>query len=107
MNRAGNATGQYKRWWNIEDVETGHVSTTDLGSVNKIQKVNNDVQEVEEDVLVTVIPRYRHGERKGFNAKQEELKQWEEVVDEGQSTISTNWILTEKDNGCIKAWLTA
>ena len=38
VSRAGKATGQYKRWWNVEDAQTGHISATDLGSLSKIQK---------------------------------------------------------------------
>ena len=55
-----------------------------------------------EQVYVVQIPRYLHHERKCLEAKKKELDCWDEfqvyqeVPDEGQQTIGTNWILTEK-----------
>ena len=62
-----------------------------------------------------IIPRYRHGEVKCKEAKEEKLSQfdefdvYEEVEDGGQNNLGINWVLTEKvkdDKTITKARLT-
>ena len=78
---------------------------------------NNDAEDEDDDdaVYVVIVPRFRHGEVKCKEAKEEELSRfdefdvYEEVEDEGQTTLGTNWVLTEKvknDKIIIKARLT-
>jgi len=63
----------------------------------------SEVSNVREDeVLVMTIPRHLHGDRRCQVAKEKELDSWDqydvyqEVKDEGQPRIGTNWVLTEK-----------
>ena len=66
-------------------------------------------------VYITSIPRYRHQEEGCKAAKEKELDLWdryqvyEEVKDEGQIKLGTNWVLTDKvvnGVGTIKGRLT-
>ena len=58
--------------------------------------------EQEDEVYAVIVPRYRHGEKKCLEAKLVELERfdeydaYEEVPDEGQETLGTSWVLTEK-----------
>ena len=63
---------------------------------------NNDAEDDDDTVYEVIIPRFRHGEVKCKEAKEEELSRfdefdvYDEVEDEGQTTLGTNWVLTEK-----------
>ena len=66
-------------------------------------------------VYAVILPRFRHGEKRCREAKEKELENfdlfdvYDEVADEGQETLGTNWVLAEKvkDNETmIKARLT-
>ena len=67
-----------------------------------VEKVSEPVNEPIEEAFVVQIPRYLHNDLRCVEAKEKELKSWkefgvyEEVPDEGQNTIGTNWQLTEK-----------
>ena len=117
--RAGKKGGMYDKWWNVRNMETGHIQPEDLGKVEVIEKVLEESVIEEscetESVYVSEIPRYRYHEEVCKAAKEKELESWdkyevyEEVNDEGQVRIGTNWVLTEKVlNGVskIKARLT-
>ena len=106
ISRAGKLGGKYESWWNIEDVETGNKSSFDTSKFTSIEKLES-ATEVEEEqqreqVFVVQIPRYLHDDQKCIKAKEKELKSWdefgviEEVTDEGQETLGTSWMLTEK-----------
>ena len=117
VSRAGKVGGLYEKWWNVKDCDTGHIKSEDLGTKICLEKVEEAVEEVEkeEEVYVVTIPRYRHHEYQCKVAKEKELSQWdefkvyEEVRDDGQYKLNTNWVLTEKiisGKGGVKARLT-
>ena len=117
VSRAGKVGGLYEKWWNVKDPDTGHVKPEDLGAKRCLEKVEEAVEETEreEEVYVVTIPRYRHHEYQCKVAKEKELCQWdefkvyEEVKDDGQYKLNTNWVLTEKiiNGKCgVKARLT-
>ena len=115
LSRAGKKGGKYDLWWNLSNTETGHVEAIDLGDVDILSNVSDQHEFNEESVYVVCIPRYRHQEEVCKQAKEKELNSWdhyqvyEEVQDDGQKRLGTNWVLTEKIvNGTrtVKARLT-
>ena len=119
LSRAGKKGRKYDKWWNIQNSVTGHIQPEDFGDMHAVEKVTIDQEipeTVETNVYITTIPRYRHQEEGCKTAKQKELDLWdkyqvyEEVKDEGQPRLGTNWVLTDKivnGKGTIKARLTA
>ncbi len=114
LGRAGKKGGKYDQWWNLCNTETGHITAVDLGDVDILQNISNK-NTSDENVYVVTIPRYRHHEQICKQAKVKELTSWdhynvyEEVEDVGQTTVGTNWVLTEKivdDGRTVKARLT-
>ena len=63
--------------------------------------IDKDFEEVEE-ALAVVIPRHLHYQSPCIEAKEKELRIWEdfgvfeEVSDEGQKALRTNWVLVKK-----------
>ena len=116
VSRAGKASGKYNAWWNIKDLHTGHIKAEDTNSFDQIEEISNEkAHSAETETFVMNIPRQLHNDKRCIEAKEKELKSWdnfdvyEEIVDEGQSKIGTNWVLTEKIiNGVsgVKARLT-
>ena len=55
-----------------------------------------------EETFVVVIPKWRHHKQRCWEAKEKELRSWEdfnvykEVKYEGQDLIGTTWMLIEK-----------
>ena len=99
--------GKYEHHWNLRDQETGHISCCDTKSLEEISKVpareeNNARDESEDEVFAVNIPRHLHGDKECREAKEVELSRfdefnaYEEVPDEGQECLGTNWVLTEK-----------
>ena len=99
--------GKYEHHWNLRDQETGHISCCDTKSLEEISKVpareeNNARDESEDEVFAVNIPRHLHGDKGCREAKEVELSRfdefnaYEEVPDEGQECLGTNWVLTEK-----------
>ena len=93
LGRAGKATGNNKHWYNImeddsrekksinlDQVEWGHL-TDDVHLVLKNSNVNDDVSEAK----IAELQKLRQ-----FNT-------YEEVKECGQSTLSTRWVITTKD----------
>ena len=101
VSRGGKVGGVNEKWWNVENVESGHIQGENLGDVKQLEKVTPNA-DVNDDVYVVQIPRYRHHENCCKTAKEKELNSWddymvyEEVVDKGQERLGTNWVLTEK-----------
>ena len=96
--------GKYEHYWNVQDIESGHISVVDTKQLEEISRVDEDqeaVTEVEE-VYAVNIPWNRHGEQKCRKAKEVELERfdefdaYEEVEYKGQETLSTSWVLVEK-----------
>lgn len=117
LSRAGKCTGKNKMWYNLQDKETDEQKSVNLDSV-VWEKVDNETSE-EGQVNISEL-RYQQEKPKQdcdsdsevLEAKQSELQKlcqfntYEEVEDHGQKTISTRWILSEKD-GKVRARLVA
>ena len=96
MSRAGKATGKYKTWYNIKN-ENNEVRSIDLGSLEwemipetkiNMAAVSDNMGSTDKDIMM---------------AKENELDKLaqfgthEEVVNSGQKTLSTRWVITTKD----------
>ena len=91
IGRAGKATGKFKNSYNIKNDVDASVSWVDFDKLSEVTEIPNETERV---VL--------------FNsdsvsiAKDLEIRNWQdnevfvEVVDVGQPTISTRWVVTEK-----------
>ena len=102
VSRAGKSSGKNKYWWNVRSDETGKVKSLDTENFQDVEKIiDKEVEEVEE-ALAVVIPRHLHYQSPCIEAKEKELKNWEdfgvfeEVPDEGQKALGTNWVLVKK-----------
>ena len=97
LNRGGKATGQYRDFWNIDC--NGSKKCLDFRSMDYVKAVPD---QGEEHAFVVLIPRHLHNSENCFEAKRKEIENlkchnvFEEVPDQGQKTIGTNWILAEK-----------
>ena len=95
LSRAGKVSDKYKRFLNIEDVETKETDCLDWTEVEEWIPVNT------ETVLLT---RTKLNDLNVEKAKMNELRKWkehesyQEVEDEGQPPVSTRWVCTEKDS---------
>ena len=106
LSRAGKVTGRYRDCYNYCNEHNGQEDWMDFG------KDVSDMREIREDeeIMITIT------DDKTMEAKRKEITNWEknevfEEVDwEGQPTISTRWVVTEKQNKdgrMIKARLVA
>lgn len=105
QKRGGKQTGKYRNWWNVKDKDTGEekcINTEECEAIERIVSDESASQDKIEETLVVVIPRHLHNEEECIRAKERELLNWEnfevfeEVPDEGQRTLNTNWVLTKK-----------
>ena len=102
VNRAGKSTGRYKDWWNIENLDTGETASHDVRKIGEIRHMEDVQEDQVENAFVVTIPRWQHNEPRCQEAKEKELKSWDdfgvykEVKDEGQKTIGLSWVLVEK-----------
>ena len=93
IGRAGKATGKYKSWLNIKDLDAGVESPIDWDTVAEWRPIPHQV------FHSSVKARNDH---KFEEARKKELESWkslqvyEEVEDKGQKAISTRWVYTEK-----------
>ena len=98
--RAGKVGGKHEHWWNIKDIQSGHIQAEDTRAFTELEKV--EVATEEEMTYAVNIPRWRHFEKRCVEAKKKELEMfdkyevYEEVKDEGQQRLGTMWLLTEK-----------
>ena len=93
LSRAGKSSGKYRNCFNYRNEENGDESWIDFElDVTEMREIED------EEVMIT------YSDEKVMEAKRKELKSWidngvfEEVEWEGQDTISTRWIVTEKAN---------
>ena len=100
------------KWWRVKSSEDGEIQPRNMEDVSKVKVIGKSK---EEPILATNVPRYRHKERRCILAKEEELKKFddfkvfEEVPDNGQFRLGTNWVITEKEKEgmvVVKARLT-
>ena len=99
LSRAGKAQGTNKYWFNIHNETTGNNLSVDLSRVpwKRIDTPNVEV--------VNITNIYDDAKKKEL-AKLKEFDTYDLVNNDGQQTISTRWVLTEKDDG-LKARLVA
>ena len=73
ISRAGKVGGKYQYWWNVKEMDLGHIQAEDLGEKYACEKVIEEADERVEDtddVYVVTIPRYRHHEHECKLAKE-------------------------------------
>ncbi|CAG2239162.1 unnamed protein product [Mytilus edulis] len=105
LGRAGKATGGNKSWYNVKDHVSDEQKSVDLGNLewNILEDQTNDIEVQTTDEV---------DQNDSDIAKQLELQKlrqfntYEEVEDGGQKTISTRWVITNK-NGETRARLVA
>ena len=117
LSRAGKSSGKFSNWWNIKDVQSGHQKPENLEQFAVIEKITVEGNPMETEEIATYavnIPFWRFHEKECVEAKRTELEKfdefdvYDEVVDEGQKTIGSRWVLTEKfkdGKKCVKARL--
>ena len=102
LGRAGKATGNNRYWYNIQDDISKEKKSlnldqvewqliTDDANVNSVQKQNN-ISSEDTSAKLAELQKLRH-----FNT-------YQEVKDCGQQTLSTRWVITNKE-GQTKARL--
>ncbi|VDI09013.1 Hypothetical predicted protein [Mytilus galloprovincialis] len=105
LGRAGKATGGNKTWYNVKDHVSQEQKSVDLGSLewNILEdQINDTAVHTTEEVDQTdrdIAKQLELEKLKQFNT-------YEEVEDGDQKTISTRWVITNK-NGDTRARLVA
>ena len=96
VSRAGKAGGKHRSWRNVRlDIPNTPETTINAFDLEKVDNLRVIEPEREENVLLTHVDF--------GDAKKQELKTWRdldvftEVDEQGQSTISSRWVLTEKE----------
>ena len=101
ISNAGKKTGKYRNYLNVLDEDKNETKCVDWDKMA-------DWKEVEEEILIAE----EFNKEDILIAKFKEIDKWrsfdafEEVIDEGQKTISTRWVCTKKEND-VKARLCA
>ena len=103
-SRAGKATDKNRTWYNIRD-ESDEEKSIDLGRVEweKLHETEINMAEVTKSLRAecnTATDVAKENEL----AKLEQFQTYEEVTDLGQRTLSTRWVISDK-NGVFKARL--
>ena len=99
--RAGKATGKYKNWWNFKDTAGENISI-DWTGIESWRAVD---QTEEADIC--------SASKTVLEAKQLEIANFQKfgvyrrVKDENQAYVTSRWVISEKDDGRIKARLVA
>lgn len=96
LGKGGKATGKNKYWYNVLS--------------DKNQKMGVDLTQVDFELLsdkdetnFTTVPTEENWKSEVKDAKEKELENWikfdvyKEVEDKGQQTLSTKWVVTEKE----------
>ena len=78
MSRAGKSIGSYKDWWNIEILDTGEAASFDFSKIDEIRQMDNVQEDQLENAFVVTLPRWQHNEPHCQEAKEKELKSWNE-----------------------------
>ena len=107
IGRAGKSKGPLSRWYNIRDEDTDSELSINLDAKSAWYPLDTN-----ETVNIVLIPKHQQNNEMCNEAKRTELLKlqnfdtYEEVVDTGQNTISTTWVLWKKGDG-IRARLVA
>ena len=90
IGHAGKATGQNNYWFNIKNLDTGDFYSIDFNKGKYLQEILINSSSDSENIKI-------------LDAKMKEIsnqkdhKVFEEVVDEGQNTVSVTWVITKKN----------
>ena len=96
MNHAGKATGKYKTWYNIKN-ENNEERSIDLGSLEwemipeteiNMPAVSDNMGSKDKDIIMA---------KENELDKLAQFRTYEEVVNNGQKTLSTRFVITTKD----------
>ena len=107
ISRAGKSKGSSNRWYNVRDESTKNELSVKLDFKSAWFPLNDN-----EVVNIVTIPKHKQNDDGCLEAKKAELSKlkhfdtYEEVVDTGQNTISTTWVLWKKGDN-IRARLVA
>ena len=108
LGRAGKATGKYGKWWNLCDVATGRKEAVDFGKVSEWSRVAAEdgnflgTTAINNTEILVCQAYSMQVEQEVLEAKRKELQNWsndevyEEVNDDGQTTMSVRWVITPK-----------
>ena len=108
--RGAKRTGPNNHWWNVTVVDTGEKRGINAMKRKNLVRANTNALPVTVSTLVVTIPRHLHNDPECVQAKQSELRNWEdfgvfeEIKDDGQKCVNTNWVLVKKSSG-VKARL--
>ena len=98
LSRAGKATGKFKSWYNIENLDPKENLSIDFDKVKERRHISNETEEVN----IAVVPSFDHDNKNVIVAKMRELENWKSfkvfsvVPDKGQPEITAKWVITEK-----------
>ena len=110
MQKGTKSSHPEQHWYNIV-FEDGTKDCIDVSRINT-RRFKEDNSWMHEEVMVTILSPEKNTSPDCIEAKLAELeklkefKTYSEVPDNGQESISTTWVLTEKE-GAIRARLTA
>ena len=111
LSRVGKATGKFKLWCSVENLDTKENLSVDFDKVNEWRHISNETEEIN----IAVVPLSGHNNENVIVAKMKDLENWKSfkvysvVPGEVQPLITTTWV-TEKlidDAKTIKARLLA
>ena len=101
LGRAGKLTGKYKTWYNVRD-ENNEERSIDLRNLEreKVPETEINITAVSDNTKANDIIKAKENELD----KLAQFETYEEVFNYGQKTLSTRWVVTNKD-GNTKARL--
>ena len=91
LSRAGEATGKFKSWYNVENLDTKENLKIEFDKVKEWRHISDETEEVN----IAVAPLSDHNNENVIVAKMKELENWKSfkvysvVPDEGQPRITT------------------
>ena len=91
LSRAGEVTGKFKSWYNVENLDTKENLKIEFDKVKEWRHISNETEEVN----IAVAPLSDHNNENVIVAKMKELENWKSfkvysaVPDEGQPRITT------------------
>lgn len=100
LGRAGKSTGKYKTWYNVRD-ENNQERSIDLEKVEweKVLETEINITAASDDMRENIIKA-----KESELDKLQQFETYEEVTNCGQKTLSTRWVITNKE-GKTKARL--
>ena len=112
LRKAGKSTGKYAHAYYILLKDKEEWIDTTVIETRKTTEGSILAMWVHHEIMATMVTGEKKNSPESLQAKEDELKKlsdfdtYEEIPDNGQETLSTTWVLTEKE-GKIRARLTA